>query len=280
MKRYPLLVVMCFISLSVIYSQESSSLPVKTVNHATLFGIGKAHLSDSYLSPLRYSGVSLSLMHDRINGSPYFGGRLLLQQQFQIETSITENPTASASEYYGVINYHLNSFYPIVQRGSFRLMGGAGWDASLGGIYNVRNSNNPGSLKIATNFNLTAMGRYRWRLLTFRWQLTTPFAGMFFSPEYGHSYYEIFTLGNNKGTVHFGSFHNQLSFRNYFTIDIPLRKITLRAGYLNNYYQTAVNDLQTKIVSHQFMIGVAVESINFGGHKVRRNHAIRSVYYD
>ncbi len=219
-------------------------------------------------------------MHDRIKGSPFFEGKLLVQQQFQIQTAITKNPTASASEYYGNVHYFLNGFYPFLKSADFRLYGGGGWEASLGGIYNVRNSNNPGSLKVATNFNLSAMALYNWRIFTFRWQLTTPFAGMFFSPEYGHSYYEIFTLGNNKGTIHLGSFHNQLALRNYFTVDVPLNYVTLRAGYLGSYYRTDVNELVTKIVSHQFMIGFAVESLNFAGRRARRSSTITSVYYN
>jgi hypothetical protein len=158
-------------------------------------------------------------------------------------------------------------------------MGGGGAALSLGGIYNVRNSNNPGSLKTAVNLQLSAMALYRWNDLTFRWQLSSPFAGMFFSPEYGHSYYEIFTLGNNRGTVHFGSFHNQLALRNYFTIDIPIRNITLRTGYLGDFYRTDVNQLVTRIITHQFVIGMAFESLHFGGKMVRNNPSILSSYY-
>jgi hypothetical protein len=274
-----LLLVWIFFSC-VLYSQESKPQSAETVNQSTLFGVGKAFLSDSYLSPLTYSGVSISLMHERMKGSPFFNGNLQIQQQFRIETAITKNPTASASEYYGEINYHLNGFYPLLRTTNFRLFGGGGAAASLGGIYNVRNSNNPGSLKTSVNLNLTTMALYNWRMFTFRWQLSTPLAGMFFSPEYGHSYYEIFTLGNNKGTVHFGSLHNQLALRNYFTVDIPLSRVTLRAGYLGGYYKTDVNQLDTKIVSHQFMIGLASESINFGGRKARRNPSIKSIYYE
>lgn len=263
-----------------LFSQDrSQSGPVNTVNHATLFGVGKAYLSDSYLSPLTYSGISMTLLHDRLKRTPHFTGKLLLQQQFQIQVGITENPTASASEYYGDISYYLTGFYPMLQTPRFKLLGGGGWDASLGGIYNVRNSNNPGSLKVSTNLNLSAMALYSFPWATFRWQLSTPFVGMFFSPEYGHSYYEIFTLGNNKGTVHLGSFHNQLALRNYFTMDIPLRKITLRAGYLGDYYRTAVNDLTTSIVIHQFMVGMAFESLNFGGRKAGNSDWLRSSYY-
>lgn len=280
MKKTALLVSIWIGILGGTISQESHfPIPVSPVNQSTLFGIGKAFLNDTYLSPLRYDGISISLMHDRIRGTGYCNGNLLLQQQFLIQTAITQNPTGSASEYYGNVQYRITGLYPVLAASGFRLFGGTGWDASLGGIYNVRNSNNPGSLKVSTNLSLSAMAIYKWKILTLRWQLATPFAGVFFSPEYGHSYYEIFTVGNDKGTVHFGSFHNQWALRNYFSVDVPIHNITLRAGYLGDYYRTHVNELATRIVSHQFMIGLAVESLNFGGKKVRNNPSFPSVYY-
>ncbi len=214
-----------------------------------------------------------------MNRTSLFNEKLLSQQQFHIQIGITKNPTASASEYYGNLYYHFLGLYPIVQTQNFRLLGGGGAEAALGGIYNARNSNNPGSLKTSVDLNAAAMATYNWRIFTFRWQLTTPLVGAFFSPEYGHSYYEIFTLGNNKGTVHFGSLHNRLALRNYFTVDIPIKKVTLRTGYLGNYYRTNVNELTTKIRSHQFMVGFAVESLNFGGENARRSKWLNSVYY-
>ncbi len=280
MKRAATLIILWVGFFCGLLSQDlSQSEKINTVNHSTLFGIGKVYLSDSYLSPLTYSGISMTLMHDRLKRTPHFAGKLLLQQQFQIQVGITENPTASASEYYGDIGYYLTGFYPLLQTSRFKLLGGGGWDASLGGIYNVRNSNNPGSLKVSTNLNLSALALCNLRWGTLRWQLSTPFVGMFFSPEYGHSYYEIFTLGNNKGTVHLGSFHNQLSLRNYFTVDIPLQRVTLRVGYLGDYYQTHVNELTTKIVIHQFVLGLAFESLNFGGRGVSTKEWLRSSYY-
>ncbi len=279
MKKATLLTLTWFIVCCGVTAQEADNLPVPTVNHSTLIGIGKACLTDSYLSPLTYDGVSISLLHDRIKASPYFNGALLLQQQFEIQTAITKNPTASASEYYGDIRYHITGYYPLLDVDHFTLLVGGGAALSLGGIYNVRNTNNPGSLKTSVNLQLSTMALYQWKDVTFRWQLTSPFAGMFFSPEYGHSYYEIFTLGNNKGTVHFGSFHNQLALRNYFTIDLPIHNFTLRTGYLGDYLLTDVNQLDTRIISHQFVVGLVFESIHFTGKKVRNNSSIRSSYY-
>ena len=102
--------------------------------------------------------------------------------------------------------------------------------------------------------------------------------GVFFSPEYGHSYYEIFILGNNSGTIHLGLPNNQRGLRNYITADYPIGKVTLRAGYLRNYYRTEVNNLITSISSHQFMIGVAFESLSFGRRDMENHDWLKSVY--
>lgn len=280
MKKIAVLVCAWLAAATLSWSQDSTPItPIRPVNHSTLGGIGKVFLYDTYLSPLRYDGTTYSLLHDRLNATAMANGNLLLQQQFQIQVGITDNPTSSASEYYGNIDYRINGLYPLLRTPRFRLYGGGGWEASLGGIYNARNSNNPGSLKTSTNLNLSAMALYDWRGITFRWQLTTPFAGLFFSPEYGHSYYEIFTLGNNKGTIHLASFHNQQALRNYFTVDIPVRRVTLRAGYLGDYYRTHENQLVTRIISHQFVVGLAFESLNFGGRRAREAHGAKSVFY-
>ncbi len=271
--RVLLFLLVCSISLS---AQENT---FKSTNQATLLGVGKAFLTDTYLSPLEYNGLTMSLLHDRISPTKHFNEKLLLQQQFQLQVAFTKNPSASASEYFGEVSYNVNGFYPFYESEKFRFFGGGGLDASLGGIYNVRNSNNPGSLKTSVNLDLSAMAIYNWRRFTFRWQVSTPFLGMFFSPEYGQSYYEIFSLGNGKGTVRFASLQNQLALRNYFTVDIPINKITIRTGYLGDFYRTDVNDIITKIVSHQFMVGLAVESLNFGGFNAKDSKKLKSSYY-
>ena len=266
-------------STTVFSQSEPDSLCVKPVNRAVLAGIGNASLVDTYLSPLQYGGITLSLLYDQLNGSRFFNQKLLFQHRFQVEISSTRNPAETSSEYFGMISYGITGFYPIAKTSKLKFFAGAGWDMGIGGIYNVRNSNNPGSLKVSTSLNLSAMAIYNWKKFTFRWQAATPFAGMYFSPGYGQSYYEIFSLGNDDGTVILGSFHNQLGLRNYFTVDYPVGNFTIRTGYLGNYYRTDVNNLITKIISHQFMAGLAMESLNFGGKKIKEHRWLKSVYY-
>ena len=280
MKKIPMLLCLWFTAFFLLHSQDATyQIFNRPINQSTLIGIGKTYLDDSYLSPLTYDGLAISLIHDRLNGTRLFHEKLLMQNQFKIETGFTKNPSSSSSEYWGNLDYNLNGFYPLLRDKNLNLYGGAGVKANLGGIYNIRNTNNPGSLKVSTNLSLSAMTIYRLSLFTFRWQVTLPFVGMFFSPEYGHSYYEIFKLGNNQGTIHLGSFHNQPMLNSYFTIDIPISNFTIRTGYLWDYYGSDVNQLVTKIETHQFVIGLAFESFIFGGKRAMENSHFKSVYY-
>lgn len=280
-KRFFIGIVLMLCAANAVLGQSNLEMPMKkAVNQSTLFGVGSMILTDTYLSPLEYNGLTLSLFHERLNASSLFNSKLLLQQQFFLQGSSTNNPISNAKTYYGNIDYHLNGFYPILKTNSFRLLGGGGADLSLGGIYNIRNSNNPAQLKASINLNASLLAFYKWNLLTLRWQVSTPLLGAFFTPGYGQSYYEIFVLGNDSGVVHFASPANQRGLRNYITADYPIGKVTLRAGYLRNYYRTEANNLITSISSHQFMVGLAFESLSFGRQEIKESDWLRSVYND
>ena len=79
--------------------------------------------------------------------------------------------------------------------------------------------------------------------------------GAMFSPNYGQSYYEIFSLGNAAGVVKFTSLHNQPSLRQMLTVDFPVRKARMRVAYVWDAQQSRVNGLRTHAYSHVFMIG-------------------------
>lgn len=265
-----------FVACSLFAQEDNALMPT---NRSTVVGVGRSTLVDTYLSPLDYTGTGLSILSETFRKAGFINDKLVLQQQFAIDVAFTKNPAHTSSEYYGNISYKIKTLYPIIKIDNFKLLAGGGVQAGLGGIYNVRNSNNPGSIKTSVNLDLSAMVLYNWNRFTFRWQLSTPFVGMFFSPAYGQSYYEIFSLGNDGGTVQLASFNNYLALQNYITVDIPIKNVTLRTGYLGGYYKTDVNNIYTNIVSHQFVLGFAVESLNFGGKKIKKTKLFDSVYY-
>ena len=90
MKRIPFLVFIWFSLSCLLFSQESTQQSVIPVNQSTLIGIGKAYLEDSYLSPIKYEGIAISLLHDRIKASRKYGSNILIQNQFRIQTAITK----------------------------------------------------------------------------------------------------------------------------------------------------------------------------------------------
>ena len=102
---------------------------------------------------------------------------------------------------------------------------------------------------------------YRFKIKNYqfvaRYQANVPVAGVMFSPNYGQSYYEIFTLGNSEGVIKFTSLNNQPSIRQLFSLDFPVGCTKIRLNYLWDIQQSKVNKLKTHTYSHIFMLFIA-----------------------
>ena len=273
----------CVYNVSV-YAQKSdslinsiASLPRPT-NTATLVGFGSSNLYDTYLSPLEYKGISARVMHERMKQTSWFNNKFPRQQIIEVEVAMAENPAKNAKEYWLLFDFYWGGHYNLIKTHNFRFSAGGLLSASLGALYNERNTNNPASARAYANFNLSAIAFYYLKPVTLRWQIDSPVVGVLFSPHFGQSYYEM-SLGNTVGTANFASLHNQRALRNYITADIPINNMAFRVGYMGSLYQTKVNDLQTHTYTHSIVLGLVFESIRLGGNKVRDNKLIKSSYY-
>lgn len=276
-----IIVLLCFVcitTINTVCAESTDSTRYYSTNKTTSFSIGSSNMYDTYLSPLKYKGTSFRLIDERMKKTSWFNDRFTRQQIIDLEVTSTQNPAGNAREYSIMGQYNWGGHYNLYKTDRFRFSVGALWNISAGVIYNQRNSNNPASAKAHSNINLSLIGFYNWKKITFRGQLDSPMFGILFSPHYGQSYYEI-SLGNSVGVVNFASIHNQRALRSYFTADIPISKISLRVGYLGSFYQTKVHDITSHIYSNSFVIGFVSESINLSGNKIKTNKIIDSSYY-
>ena len=210
------------------------------VTRATMYGIGFTNVFDTYLSPQEYKGIDFRISRETIRMTKLFDGNVSVQNFFQADIGYTHNRADNNNTFSGLVNWNYGLHYQFRLTENFKLLAGGLIDANGGFVYNLRNTNNPAS------------ERYP---MVLRYQVNLPVMGVMFSPHYGQSYYEIFSLGNSSGVIKFTSLHNQPSLRQMLSVDLPIGYTKMRFSYLADLQQSNVNNIKTHTYSHVFMVG-------------------------
>lgn len=237
--------------------------PSRLVTRATMYGVGFTNVFDTYLSPQEYSGIDFRISRESMRMTKWMDGRLSLQSFFQADLGYTHNKVDNNNTFSALANWNYGLHYNFPITGNFKLLAGGLADLNGGFVYNLRNTNNPASARAYINLDASGMAIWDLRIrnypLTLRYQANLPLIGVMFSPHYGQSYYEIFSLGNSSGVVKFTSLHNQPSLRQMLTADFPIGHAKMRLAYIWDIQQSEVNDIKTHTYSHVFMIGFVKE---------------------
>ena len=254
MKRALLSIIILLLCLLQANAQKDS-----IIARSTLYGIGSTNLLDTYLSPMEYTGAELRFLRENRRQSKWMDGKTYRQSIFQANVSMMENKTGTGSEFSFLANWNLAYHYRFLRNNQWELLVGPNLDLNGGMIYNFRNSNNPVNVKAYTNLGASGMAIYRFHIkeypFTLRYQLNIPLFGIMFSPEYGQPYYEMSLSKDFGNNICFTSLHNQPSFRQFLTLDIPIKQTNLRIGYVCDIQQAKVNHLKSHAWSHTFMLG-------------------------
>ncbi len=226
---------------------------------STMYGVGSTNVFDTYLSPQEYTGIEFRLSRENMRMTKIYDGNISAQNFFQAQVGYTRNRVDNNNTFNGLVNWNYGLHYQFRLTPGLKLLAGGLADLNGGFVYNLRNSNNPASAKAYINLAASGMAIWHFKVKNYpvilRYQVNLPFMGVMFSPKYGQSYYEIFTLGNHSGVVQFTSVHNQPSMRNMFTADLPAGRVKLRVGYYWDVQQSHINKLKTHTYSHVFMVG-------------------------
>lgn len=236
----------------------------RIVTRATMYGIGSANVFDTYLSPQEYKGIDFRVSRESMRMTRLMNGNVSQQTFFQADLGYTHNRAENNNALSALANWNYGLHYNFPITSNFKLLAGGVADLNGGFVYNLRNGNNPAQAR--AYINLAASGMAVWKLrvanrpVTLRYQVNLPLAGVMFMPNYGQSYYEIFTLGHRDGVVNFTSLHNQPSMRQMLTADFTVGgRAGIRLAYLWDAQQSNVNGIKTHTYSHVFMAGFVKE---------------------
>lgn len=254
------LLLLLFLPLSLLSQAQEDSLQAnRYVMRATLYGAGFTNILDTYLSPMEYTGPEIRILRESMRMTKLMEGKVSVQSLFQANLSMAKNRAETSNEMAGMVNWNYALHYQFRLTESLKILVGPMLDLNGGFIYNMRNSNNPAQAKAYINLATSGMMIYRFKIGNYpfvaRYQANLPIIGVMFSPEYGQSYYEIFSLKHGGKNVLFTSLHNQPSLRQLATLDFPIWSINMRFGYLCDIQQAKVNQLKSHTWSHSFMIG-------------------------
>ena len=217
-------------------AQES----VTNLQNAYQLGIGTTRILDTYLCQ-RPGSKWLTLMEHELNFTS------------------AEDRAETVSELQGDYTFFFGKFYNW-QMGRLTVKAGGMGTMNLGFIYNTSNSNNPAQARLSLNIMPSAIATYQFQLWKHRWavnyELNLPLVGIMFSPNYGQSYYEIFSRGDYDHNIVPTTFVSAPNFRQQLSLDYQAsRLLTLRLGYLGDYQQSKVNNLKSHIYLHRVMFG-------------------------
>ncbi len=246
-----------------------ASAPYRPVLSAYTMEVGSAHVRNTYLTPLRYSGWSATLNYERMQAMGFDPERWVMQLDFTARLDGVRNPARNATMWgldaelsWAMLRRHRIASCPALQLywGGFTALRG-------GALLLARNGNNPaqaiGAWTIGAegaavvNFNIRRLP------VTLRYQARMPLTGIFFSPDYGELYYEIY-MGNHSGLVHGAWPGNYFRFDNLATADLRLGNTVLRLGYACDVFSSKASGIVSRNVAHRFVLGVAVEWITIG----------------
>ena len=263
---------------------------LRPVTTAVTVEAGSAHLADSYLSPLRYSGWAVGLTYDRWQAMGFSPERWVRQLNIFAQFAQTRNPVGNAL----MQNFQVRGSWGMMYRlpleglsfpkgnGRFTFLAGGSTTLNLGLDYLQRNGNNPVAAQAAWTLNLTAALRWSFTLgrlpVTLSYQPVLPFIGLFFSPAYGEPYYEIY-LGNRKGLVHCGWWGNRFVLENNVALDLRFGATALRLGYHGYILNSKASNIVNRQYTHAFVLGVSGEWMSLSPKGLSQNAKTVSAYY-
>ena len=252
---------------SLLFTFLFSLLTANAQNTAHLFGLGPSRLLDTYLSQEKFKGTGFTYLHIRepqLKEGKHWHNVI----QHELDLANTDDRSRSISMLEGDYNLYWGRYRRFSLLGDdsadlhLRLDAGGLVNGNLGFLYAMLNSNNPAQMRLSMNLMPSAIMTFGFPLVhqrfSLRYEVEVQLLGLMFSPNYGQSYYEIFSRGNYDHNIVPTTTISAPNLRQILTLEWQTgRKWNLRIGYLGNYQQAAVNNLKQHIYTHRILLGIS-----------------------
>lgn len=233
--------------------------------------IGRQSVLATYLSPLRYEGTRFAASGNWSKAMPFNPENAIMDFDGSVEWSNLLNPAKTARMIGLGARFSWGMSWRKKLHKDFQFTIGGALEIGGGAYYLLRNSNNPvqaianGSLDITGSFSKHfRIGKLPFLITD---KVSLPSLGIFFCPGYGETYYEIY-LGNYKGLIHAGWWGNNFRLDNLLSVTLDFGKTAMMIGYRYNLHTQWANNLNTKIHTNSFVIGVIPGGIGLKKRKV------------
>ena len=234
----------------------SESRPVTGI-YSIEYG-GKSVLA-TYLSPLRYTGSDIGISGSWTKAMPFAPQSAIMHFEGGGDFASLWNPAKTAKMVGLTAYFRWGMSWRHRLPCSIQLTAGGSIGIDGGAYYLMRNGNNPvealGNVSLSARASLSRPFKVGKLNFLLRDEVSLPSLSLFFSPEYGETYYEIY-LGNHKGLLHAGWWGNNFRIDNLLSVTLDFGRTAVMAGYRLKADNQWANYLNTKIITHSLVIGI------------------------
>ena len=224
-----------------------------------LVGAGAQNVLDTYLSPLEYTGTNISFHSSSRRSLSDKHADWQFQRSCWADLGFVSSPTDDNDEWDGQLQFDWAWRYRWKIAEGLQLWAGPMAEVGAGFTYSMRGGNNPAQGRIALALGGSAVARYDFKLwkkpLRLEGRADVPLLGAAFTPRYGQSYYEIFSLGHYDANIQLTHVGNAPTARLLCTLSAPIGRSRLHIGYRGEARQSQLHHLKRHSWLNTLMIG-------------------------
>lgn len=253
-----LTLLLCLVTLTAHGQTDSTHCSQqREVKRATLLAVGHTQLLDTYLSQEEMEGTEVRFLSHTLKDKPQRPFSRLTNHQLIASTARARGEGSTLLTALYTLHHGLLWRKKLLPQLTMRL--GLQAEATIGVMYNTSNSNNPAQARLSLAVAPAAL--FRWQVLegktplALQYEASSPLLGLAFSPNYGQSYYEIFSKGDYDHNIVLTSPINAPQWQHTLTADWTFKGVTLRVGYLGDVRQWKANGLKYHHYTHAIVLG-------------------------